>query len=126
VEKTEAFEGVAWFKDEFGLFLQNSRTQKRYTAPEALFNLDEGLRKTIHDHHEGPQNDNSPDASAGTPPRAAHGKTKSAVGMVDVTGNTRDFASQMSSSSSLSEDDSSSGNKGLHSNASNNNEMTRA
>jgi hypothetical protein len=77
---------------------------------------------TIHDHLEGPRNNNGPNASAGTPPRAAHGKTNSAVGMVDLTGNTRDFASQTSSSSSSSEDDSSLSNKGLCSRAYNDNE----
>jgi hypothetical protein len=106
VEKTKAFEGAAWFKDEFGLLLQTSPKQKRYTAPEALFNLDEsGSRKTIHDRHESHHNTNGPDASGGTSPwRAVLGKPNSAVGMVDLTGSTRGFASQTSSSS---EDDSS-------------------
>ncbi len=101
MEKTKAFEGAAWFKDKFGLLAQNSRNQKRYTAPEALFNLNEsGSRKTIHDWHESHHNNNSPNASAGTPPRrAVQGKTNSAVGMVDLTGSTRDSASQTSSSS---------------------------
>jgi hypothetical protein len=55
-EKTKAFEGAAWFKDEFGLLGQKARNQKRYTAPEALFNLeDAGSRKTIHDHHRSSQ-----------------------------------------------------------------------
>ncbi len=68
VEKTKAFEGAAWFKDKFGLLTQNSRNQKRYTAPEALFNLDEsGSHKTIHDRHESHHNNNGPDASAETP-----------------------------------------------------------
>jgi hypothetical protein len=101
VEKTKAFEGSAWFKDKFGLLAQTLHKQKRYTAPEALFNLDEsGLRKTIHDRHESHHNTNRPDASGGTPPRrAALGKPNSAVGMVDLTGSTRGSTSQMSSSS---------------------------
>ncbi len=109
----KALEGVAWFKDEFGLLAKNPRNQKRYTAPEALFNLNKaGSRKTIHDRHEEHHNNNGPDASAGSPPRrAAQGKTKSAVGMVDLTGSTRDSASQTSSSSS---DDLSLSDEGLH------------
>jgi hypothetical protein len=119
MEKTKAFKGAAWFKDEFGLLAQNSRNQKRYTAPEALFNLDElGLRKTIHDRHENHHNNNGPDASAGTPPRrAVQGKTNSAIGMVDLTGSTRGSASQTSSSS---KDDMSLSNKGLRFKASSN------
>ncbi len=111
VGKTKAFEGAMWFKDKFGLLPQTSRKQKRYTAPEALFNLDEsGLRKTIHDWHESHHNTNRPDAFGGTPPRrAALGKPNSAVGMVDLTGSTRGSASQTSSSS---EDDLSSSNEG--------------
>jgi hypothetical protein len=51
-EKTKVFKGAAWFKDEFGLLGQKARNQKWYTAPEALFNLeDAGSRKTIHDRH---------------------------------------------------------------------------
>jgi hypothetical protein len=100
VAKTKAFKGATWFKDEFGLLAQNSCAQKRYTASEALVNLDEsGLRKTIHEPHEEHHNKNSPNASAGTPPRTAQGKIQSAVCMVDLTGSTRDSASQMSSSS---------------------------
>ncbi len=106
MEKTKAFEGAAWFKDKFGLLVQTSRRQKRYTAPEALFNLDEsGSRKTVHDWHESHHNTNGPDTSGGTPPRrAALGKPNSAVGMVDLTGSTRGSASQTSLSL---EDDSS-------------------
>ncbi len=119
VAKTKAFEGAAWFKDEFGLLVQYSHAQKRYTAPEALFNLNEsGLRKTICDRHEEHRNKNGPDASAGTPPRTAQGKIQSAVGMVDLTGSTRDSASQTSSSSS--KDNSSSSNKGSRSKVSSN------
>ncbi len=111
VEKIKAFGGAAWFKDKFGLLAQNSRNQKRYTAPEALFNLDEsGSRKTIHDRHESHHNNNGPNASAGTAPRrAVQGKTNSAIGMVDLTGSTRGSSSQTSSSS---KDDLSSSNKG--------------
>ena len=111
VANINTFEGAAWFKDKFGLLAKNPRNQKRHTAPEALFNLDKaGLHKTIHDRHEEHHNNNGPNASAGTPPRrAAQGKTKSADGMVDLTGSTRDSAFQMSSSSL---DDSSSSNEG--------------
>jgi hypothetical protein len=111
VEKTKAFEGVTWFKVKFELLMQNSHNQKRYTAPEGLFNLDElGLCKTIHDRHESHHNNNGPDTSAGTPPRrAVQGKTNSAVGMVDLTGSTRGSTSQTSSSS---KDDSSLSDKG--------------
>ncbi len=109
--KTKAFEGAAWFKNEFGLLAKNSRNQKRYTAPEAIFNLDEtGSCKTIHDRHEGNQNHNGPDILAGTPPRReVHRRVSDTAGMVDLTGSTRDSASHTSSSSS---DDSSSSNKG--------------
>lgn len=52
--KAKAFEGAAWFKDEFGLLGRNSaKNAARFVAPEALFNLDEaGSRKTIHDRHQ--------------------------------------------------------------------------
>jgi hypothetical protein len=54
-EKNKAFEGAAWFRDEFGLLGQTARNQKRYAAPKSLFNLDNtGLRRTIHDHHQAP------------------------------------------------------------------------
>jgi len=111
VAKTKAFVGAAWFKDEFGLLAKNSQNQKRYTAPEAIFNLDEtGLRTTIHDRHEGNQNHNGPDVSAGTPPRReVHRRVTDTAGMVDLTGSTRDSTSHTSSSSS---DDSSLSNKG--------------
>jgi hypothetical protein len=51
--KDMAFEGAAWFKDEFGLLGQNAaKNATRFVAPEALFNLDDaGSRKTIHDCH---------------------------------------------------------------------------
>ncbi len=39
-EKTKAFEGAAWFWDEFGLLGKNARNQKKFTAPDAIFNLD--------------------------------------------------------------------------------------
>jgi hypothetical protein len=108
--KTKAFEGAAWFKDEFGLLAKNPRNQKRYMAPEALFNLDKmGLRKIIHDRHERNCKHNGPNVSAGTPPR--RGKSMATVGMVDLTGSTRDSASHMNSSSS---DDSSSSKEGSH------------
>jgi hypothetical protein len=110
VAKTKACEGAAWLRDKFGLLAQNPWNQKRYMAPEVLFNLDETESpKTIHDNHEMHHSNTGPDTSAETPPRrTVQGKTKAAASMVDLTGNTRDSASQMSSSS---EDDLSSSNE---------------
>ena len=52
-EKAKAFEGAAWFNDEFGLLGKNAtRNQTRFAAPETLFDLDNAAsRKTIHDRH---------------------------------------------------------------------------
>ena len=79
--KDMAFEGAAWFKDEFGLLGHNAaRNATRFVAPEALFNLDDaGSRKTIHDRH----------------------KTRidTAKKVLDLTGNERDSASHTSSGS---------------------------
>jgi hypothetical protein len=107
-EKTKVFESAAWFKDEFGLLGQRARNQKRYTAPEALFNLeDAGSRKTIHDRHRKAQGGTK--VQVWTLPRTA------SKGVVDLTTYNRDSTSHMSSSSlgdlSLSDE-------GLHSNAS--------
>ena len=76
-----AFEGAAWFKDEFGLLGKNAvKNSTRFVAPEALFNLDDaGSRKTIHDRHKIGQ-------EAGQP-------------LIDMTGGGRDSASLDSSSS---------------------------
>jgi hypothetical protein len=91
-EKTKGFEGAAWFKDKFGLLGQKARNQKRYTAPEALFNLeDAGSRKTIHYHHRAPQGGMTD--KVGTPPR----KARKAV--MDLTTSAGGSASHTSSSS---------------------------
>ncbi len=98
-KKLRLLREAAWFKDKFGMLAQNAQTQQRYTATEALFNLDEsGLCKTIHIRHEGQCNNDNTNAPVGTPPRTVHRKTTSVVGMVDLTGNTRVSVSQMSSS----------------------------
>jgi hypothetical protein len=106
-EKTKASEGAAWFKDKFGLLGQKARNQKRYTAPEVLFNLeDAGSRKTIHDRHRAPQGGTT--HQVGTSPR----KARKAV--VDLTTSTGGSTSHMSSSSL---EELSSSNKGSHSKA---------
>ncbi len=108
-EKTKAFEGVAWFRDEFGLLGQNTCNQKRYVAPKALFNLDDaGLCRTIHDRHQAPRTSEDTNVQAGTPPRRARKK------LVDLTTAKGDSASHTSSSSL---EDSSLSNKGLCSKA---------
>ncbi len=107
-EKTKAFKSAAWFKDKFGLLGQRARNQKWYTAPEALFNLeDAGSRKAIHDCHRVAQGGTK--VQVGTPPRTA------SKGVVDLTTNNRNSASHTSSSSL---GDLSLSNEGLHSNAS--------
>ncbi len=117
VEKTKAFENAAWFKDEFGLLGQRARTQKQYTAPEALFNLaDEGSRKTIHDRHREASNKGNK-TQVGTPPRLTR------KGVVDLTTTDRDSTSHTSSDSS---EDLSSSDEGLHSNASSSGEEDSA
>jgi hypothetical protein len=114
-EEAKTFEGASWFKDEFGLLAKGSK-QKKYAAPEALFNLDGGGSvKTIHDRH------NKPSVPQGTPPRKQ--KEKEVVDMVqtptkkvkgkgitrevtDLTSETdRDSASQTSESSSAEEEE---------------------
>jgi hypothetical protein len=100
-EKSKAFKGAAWFRDEFGLLAKNQYNKTKYTAPEALFNLDDtGLRKTIHNHHGGHRNHDDANVSAGTPPRGtAKGPTKGTSGLVDLTKCTGESASHTSSSS---------------------------
>jgi hypothetical protein len=72
VEKIKAFEGAAWFKDEFGLLGQKAFNQKRYAAPGVLFDIDDaGLRKTIHDRHWAPQESEGMTYQVGTPPKKA-------------------------------------------------------
>ncbi len=109
MEKTKAFEGAAWFWDEFGLLGPKARTQKRYAAPKALFNLDDaGLRKTIHDCHRAPQKSDGKTVLVGTPPKKAR------TALVDLTTMKGDYASHNSLSSSK---DLSSSNKGSRSKA---------
>ena len=95
-EKAKAFEGAAWFRDEFGLLGKNAtRNQSRYVPPEALFDLDDsGSRMTIHDRHKKVQIEESANVLLGTPPRK--GKKKS---VVDMTSDDEDSASSKSSSS---------------------------
>jgi hypothetical protein len=76
----KAFEGAAWFKDEFGMLKKGSKDSSRMPK-EALFNLD-GVAsvKTIHDRHQ---------------------KKETKKGEIDLTNETDgDSASQTSSSSS--------------------------
>ena len=99
--KDMAFEGAAWFKDEFGLLGRNAaRNVTRFAVPEALFNLDDaGSRKTIHDRHKT--------------------RIESAKKVLDLTGNERESASHTSSSS---DESSNSSNEGLRSTKSSKNE----
>ena len=99
--KDMAFEGAAWFKDEFGLLGRNAaRNATRFATPEALFNLnDAGSRKTIHDRHKT--------------------RIEPAKKVLDLTGNERDSASHTSSSS---DESSNSSNEGLRSTKSSKNE----
>jgi hypothetical protein len=78
-EKAKAFEGAAWFRDEFGLLGKNAaHNETRYVPPEALFNLDDaGSRKTIHDRHKKVHIEESAKVLLGTPPRKV--KKKSVV-----------------------------------------------
>ncbi len=120
VEKTKAFEGAAWFKDEFGLLGRNTRNQKKCTAPKALFNLDDaGSCKTIHDHHQAPCTNEGTNAPVGTPPRKELWKINSGNNLIDLTKTERDSASHMSLSS---EEESILSGEGLHSKASDDNE----
>ena len=111
-KKAKAFEGAAWFRDEFGLLRKNAtRNQTCYTAPKTLFDLDNvGLRKTIHDRHRKVQIEESANTVLGTPPRKETAKSG-----VDMTGNKEDSASSTSSSSGES---ASSSNERLRSHAS--------
>jgi len=95
-EKAKAFEGAAWFKDEFGLLGKNAtRNQTRVVAPETLFDLDNaGSRKTIHDSHKKVQIEEGASKVLGTPPRKEKAKS-----VVDMTGDDEDSASSTSSSS---------------------------
>jgi hypothetical protein len=102
VEKIKAFEGAAWLKDEFGLLGQKAHNQKRYAAPEALFNLDDaGSRKTIHDHHRAPQESEGTTYQVGTPPKKAR---KALVNLTTAKGDSESHKS-LSSSEDLSSSD---------------------
>jgi hypothetical protein len=93
VEKTKAFEGATWFRDEFGLLGQKARNN-RYAAPEALFYLDDaGSRKIIHDCHWAPQK------SEGTTDLVGNPLKKARKALVDLTTTKGDPASYTSSSS---------------------------
>ena len=111
-KKAKAFEGAAWFKDEFGLLGKNAtQNQTRFAAPETLFDLDDAAsRKTIHDRHKKVQIEEGGKTShdrhkkvqieegankvLGTPPRKEKAKS-----VVDMTGDDEDSASSTSSSS---------------------------
>ncbi len=113
-EETKTFEGASWFKDEFGLLAKGAK-QKKYAAPEALFNLDGGGSvKTIHDRHKEPsvpqgmpprkdQRKEVVDMVQTPPPKKGKGNGKKGE-VMDLTSKTdRDSASQTSNSSSASE-----------------------
>jgi hypothetical protein len=109
-KKNKAFEGAAWFRDEFGLLGQNTRNQRGYTAPKALFNLDDaGLHRTIHNRHRAPRTSEDTNAQVGTPSKRARKK------LVDLTTAKGDSTSHMSL---FSLEDSSSSNEGSRSKAS--------
>ncbi len=95
-EKAKAFEGAAWFKDEFGLLGKNAtRNQTRFAAPKTLFDLDDAAsRKTIHDCHKKVQIKEGANKVLGTPPRK-----EIATSVVDMTGGNEDSASSTSLSS---------------------------
>jgi hypothetical protein len=97
VEKTRLFEGDAWFKDKFGLLRRNKKNQRKYTAPEALFNLDDaGSFKTIHNHHQAPPINEQTNAPVRTPPRKELWKNDNRKNLVDLTNTERDFTSHLS------------------------------
>jgi hypothetical protein len=52
-KELKAFEGAAWLKDKFGLLAKGSKHKSRI-PPQALFNLDGVLVKTIHNRHQEP------------------------------------------------------------------------
>jgi hypothetical protein len=102
----KAFEGVAWFKDEFG-FLKKGAKSQSCPPPEELFNLDSSsLIKTIHDCHQAP----SILKKSSVPPAEGN------KGKVDLTKeDDGDSASQTSSSSSSSDKDNNEADDRLHS-----------
>jgi hypothetical protein len=93
-KELKAFEGAAWFKEEFRLLAKGSQHKSRI-PPEALFNLDGESVKTIHDcHQESTTKKNSKDQQC-TP--STKGGNDSEVDLTHKTG--RDSASQSSLSS---------------------------
>jgi hypothetical protein len=52
--ETKAFKSATRIKDKIGLLEGGLRKQKNCTLPEALFNLDSTLVKTIHDRNQAP------------------------------------------------------------------------
>jgi hypothetical protein len=87
----KAFEGAAWFKDEFG-FLKKGTKSQPHLPPEEIFNLDgSSLVKTIHDRHQAP--------ILKKPSVLSTGMNK---GEVDLTNKTDGDSASHSSSSSLS------------------------
>jgi hypothetical protein len=95
-EKANAFEGAAWFKNEFGLLGKNTtQNQTRFAALKTLFDLDDaGSRKTIHDRHKKVQIKEGAHKVLRTPPRKEKAKS-----VVNMTGDNKDSASSTSSSS---------------------------
>ena len=95
-EKANAFEGAAWFKNEFGLLGKNAtQNQTLIAALKTLFDLDDaGSRKTIHDRHKKVQIKEGANKVLRTPPRK-----KKAKSVVNMTGDNKDSASSTSSSS---------------------------
>ncbi len=87
----KAFEGAAWFKDEFGFLIKGAKSQP-CPPPKELFNLDSSSSiKTIHDCHQAP----SILKKSSVPPAEGN------KGEVDLTQeDDGDSASQTSSSSS--------------------------
>jgi hypothetical protein len=92
VEGLKAFEGAAWFKDEFGYLKKGSKPQP-CPPPEELFNLDgTNLIKIIYNRHQ-----------ASILKKGSNPPMKGNEGKVDLTHEETDgdSASQSSSSSSL-------------------------
>jgi hypothetical protein len=99
----KTFEGVAWFKDEFGSSRKGPNLS--LVSPKELFNLDSSdLVETIHDHHQV-----SILKKASIPP------TKRNEGEVHLTHEETDGDSASHSSSSSSSKDNDASNEGSHS-----------
>jgi hypothetical protein len=103
-EEVKAFKSASWFKDDFGLLPKALGKQKKYTAPEALYNLEgAGSIKTIHDCHE---KQNKPKANAATSAEKKKQKKDDAIkvlssskssGKLGSSSTSRDSTSQPSS-----------------------------